>query len=101
MRLNSALVERTLHQFEARHFEAEVVPDNHPAMSKLVEIYGDHTFFLDKHGLNIIEPADAPNAGGQIAKVVELASWLDEERSALAPHEPEPTEVVVVLDTKP
>jgi hypothetical protein len=95
MRLNSALVERTLDQFEAK-----VVPDNHPAMPKLVELYGDHTFFLDEHGLNIVEPADPPDAGGQIAKVVELANWVDAERSALASHEPEPTQRVIVLDAE-
>ena len=95
MKLNSALVERTLHQFEA-----EVVPDNHPAVPKLVEVYGDHTFFLDKHGLNIVEPADSPDEGGLIATVVELAGWTDTERSKLTPHEPEPREVVIGLGTE-
>jgi hypothetical protein len=94
MRLNSALVERTLYQFDA-----QVVPDAHPAMPKPVALFGDHTFFLDKHRLNIVEPTESPEKGMLRAKVVELARWTDTNRSELAPHEPEPTEVLVVLDT--
>ena len=94
MRLNSALVERTLHQFEA-----EVVPENHPVMPKLVALFGDHTFFLDAHGLNIVEPTDSPDEGGVMAKVVELASWTDKTRSELASHVPAPTDIVIVLGT--
>jgi hypothetical protein len=95
MRLNSALVERTLHQFEAK-----VVPDDHPAIPRLVELFGDHTFFLDANGLNIVEPAAPPSEGSRIAKVVELANWTDEERSGLAPHSPASTDHVIVLDTE-
>ena len=53
MRLTSAQVERTLRQFE---FEARAIPDSHPVVPKLTEIFGDHTFFLDSNGLNIVEP---------------------------------------------
>jgi hypothetical protein len=95
MRLNSALVERTLHQFEA-----EVVPDGHPVLPRLVALFGDHTFFLDKHGLSIVEPVEPQDEGGQIAKVVTVASWTDTDRSELASHRPEPTEVTIVLGTK-
>jgi hypothetical protein len=92
MRLNSALVERTLHQFDAK-----VVPDDHPAMPKLVELFGDHTFFLDEHGLSIVEPADPADRKGQVATVVELASWTGAQPSGLVPHTPEPTETVIIL----
>ena len=53
MRLTSALVERTLSQFEA-----EAIPDNHPVIPQLRGLFGDHTFFLDGNGLNIVELAD-------------------------------------------
>jgi hypothetical protein len=42
MKLNSAQVEHTLSQFEA-----QVIPDAHPMIPKLNELFGDHTFFLN------------------------------------------------------
>ena len=51
MKLTSAQIERTLSQFEA-----EAIPDSHPALPRLNELLGDHTFFLDSKGLNI-DPA--------------------------------------------
>ena len=95
MRLTSALVERTLSQFEA-----EAIPDNHPVIPQLRGIFGDHTFFLDGNGLNIVEPADTSQQRVQAGKVVNLASWNDEDPPKLAPHEPEATEVVIVLGSK-
>jgi hypothetical protein len=95
MRLTSALVERTLSQFEA-----EAIPDNHPAVPQLRRLFGDHTFFLDGNGLNIVEPAEPSQEGVQAGKVVNLASWNDADLPKLAPHEPEPTEVVIVLGSK-
>jgi hypothetical protein len=95
MRLTSALVERTLSQFEA-----EAIPDNHPAVPQLRGLFGDHTFFLDGNGLNIVEPAEPSQEGVQAGKVVNLASWNDADPPKLAPHEPEPTGVVIVLGSK-
>jgi hypothetical protein len=93
MKLTSAQVERTLGQLEAR-----AVPDDHPAVSQLNAIFGDHTFFLDSRGLNIVEPdADAPQADAMTARVVNVADWSDANLTSLAPHEPEPTEAVVEL----
>ncbi len=51
MKLNSAQVEQTLSQFEA-----QVIPDDHPMVPKLNELFGDHTFFLSSEGLNVVEP---------------------------------------------
>ena len=95
MRLTSALVERTLSQFEA-----QAIPDNHPVIPQLRGIFGDHTFFLDGNGLNIVEPADTSQQRVQAGKVVNLASWNDEDPPKLAPHEPEATQVVIVLESK-
>ncbi len=94
MRLTSALVERTLSQFEA-----EAIPDNHPVIPQLRGLFGDHTFFLDGNGLNIV-PADTSQQRVQAGKVVNLASWNDEDPPKLAPHEPEATQVVIVLESK-
>ena len=96
MKLTSAQVERTLTQFEA-----QAVPANHPAVAQLSEMFGDHTFFLDSNGLNIVEPIEAgPDTGTQPAQVVNLANWADETLTKLAPHEPEPTNAVVDLGSK-
>jgi hypothetical protein len=95
MKLTSAQVERTLTQFEG-----EVIPDNHPVIPQLNSLYGEHTVFLDSHGLNIVEPAEASEAGVQSAKVVNLANWSDANPSRLEAHEPEPTDVVVVVGSR-
>ncbi len=51
MKLTSAQVERTLSQFEA-----QAIPDSHPMVPRLSELFGEHTFFLNSDGLNIVEP---------------------------------------------
>ena len=94
MKLNSTQVDRTLSQFEA-----QAVPDDHPLVPRLNDLFGEHTFFLDKKGLNILEPTDAPRAGAEAAKIVNLADWSDEKRTSLTPHEPESTDIVIALGT--
>ena len=92
MKLNSAQIEQTLNQFDA-----QAIPAGHPAMPQLARLFGDHTFFLDSEGLNIVEPIEAEQNDGRRAIVVNLASWADETKASLEPHEPEPREVVVDL----
>jgi len=93
MKLNSAQVQRALGQFEAR-----VLPDAHPVIAQLNEVFGEHTFFLDdQHGLNIVEPVEAAEPAADRAKVVNLASWTDDSRSRLELHEPAVTDIVVTL----
>jgi hypothetical protein len=96
MKLTSEQVEQTLTQFEAH-----AVPSNHPAVPQLNEIFGDHTFFLDGNGLNIVEPVEAGSDGSvQQGQVVNLANWTDATLTKLAPHEPEPTDAVVDLGSR-
>jgi|ERR1700692_4391698 hypothetical protein len=96
MKLTSAQVERTINQFEA-----QPLPDSHPAVPQLNEMFGDHTFLLDSNGLNILEPADeAPQERVRAARVINLANWSDENLTRLAPHEPEPTGAIIELDSK-
>jgi len=92
MRLTSAWVEQTL-----RQFNAQVLPDDHPAIHDLSQIFGEHTFFLDSSGLNIVEPTGGADQGEIAARVVKVASWQDAKKTGLKPHEPEPTELVVAL----
>jgi hypothetical protein len=74
-----------------------LIPTN-PATAP--SLFGDHTFFLNGSGLSIVEPTGTTDTGAQTAQVVKLAGWNDADRTSLIPHEPEPTDVVVVLDKK-
>lgn len=93
MKMNSAQIEQTLNQFEA-----EMIPTEHPMTAQLERIFGEHTYFLDGNGLNIIEPVEAEEQNVARGVVVNLASWADAKAESLRPHEPEPTDLVVVLD---
>jgi hypothetical protein len=93
MKMSSAQVERTLTQFQA-----QPVPDDHPALMQLKQIFGDHTFFLDRNGLNIVEPTELPQSGAPAGTVIEIANWTDATCTSLAPHEPEVTDLVLSLD---
>ena len=96
MKLTSAQVKRALSQFEA-----QAIPDSHPVVPELNELFGDHTFFIDSNGLNIVEPTvEARGEEAQAARVVNLASWNDANLTSLAPHEPEPTDAIIELGTK-
>jgi hypothetical protein len=90
MKLSSALVERTL-----RQFEAQAIPDDHPVAAQLMEVFGDHTFFIDDNGLNIVEPAEPLQDGDRMLRVVNIANWSDANHTSLAPHEPEPTDAII------
>ena len=92
MKMNSAQIEQTLNQFDA-----QAIPAGHPAMPQLERLFGGHTFFLDSEGLNIVEPVEAEQNDRRRGVVVNLASWADETKASLEPHDPEPTEVVVEL----
>jgi len=96
MKLTSAQVERALTQFQA-----QAIPENHPVLPQLNKLFGDHTFFLDSNGLNIVELTGEP-AGErtQAARVVNIANWSDATKSQLASHEPEPTNAIVELGSK-
>jgi hypothetical protein len=93
MKLNSTQVKQTLSQFQA-----EVLPDNHPAVAQLNNLFGEHTFFLDGGGLKVLEPVEVPEIATRTSEVVSLADWSDATLTSLRPHEPEMTGVVVVLD---
>jgi hypothetical protein len=92
MKLTSAQVERALVQFKG-----EAIPDSHPVIPQLNRLFGEHTFFLDSNGLNIVEPTEAPRPGVDTATVFNVASWSDADPNKLEPHEPEPTDLVVTL----
>jgi len=83
----------------ASQLDSWVVPETHPANLSLSEVFGDHTFFLDGEGLSIVEPSEAEAEGdAELARIVKLAAWADDERTLLAPHPREETGLVIVLD---
>ena len=96
MKLSSAQIEQTLNQLEA-----DVVSENNPVIPQLTRLFGDHTYFLDQTGLNIVEPAgpDQQNGrgDGNMGVVVNIANWTGEGSTSLVPHEPQPTNVFVPL----
>jgi hypothetical protein len=95
MKLTTAQVKQALTQFDA-----EAIPENHPAAAQLSQAFGDHTFFIDLNGLHIVAPVERSGdhkADKPAGQVVKLASWSDSARTSLAPHEPELTELYVLL----
>ena len=97
MRLSAAQVE-----IAANQLNAEAIPEDHPLIPKLNQLFGDHTYFLDSHGLSVVEQA-APESSTPSADrktvVVSLANWTDSNPPKLEAHEPELTDSVVTLDT--
>jgi hypothetical protein len=91
MKLSAAQIKHAMPQIEA-----QAIPDNHPAVQELKGLFGDHTFFLGQDGLHVVETAE-PVRDGALANVVNLASWANKERTALTPHKPEVTEVVIEI----
>ncbi len=95
MKLSARQIELTADQIGAL-----AVPNDHPVVPQLNRIYGDHTFFLDDEGLEILEVLDPPVANAAAsAMVIKLASWSDAKRTTLAAHEPETTDTIVVLES--
>ena len=94
MKMNSAQIEQTLQQFQA-----QPIPPGHPVMPQLERLFGDHTYFLDGKGLNIVEPVEAEQNDRRRGVVVNLATWTDAAKTSLEPHDPESTDLVVDLET--
>jgi hypothetical protein len=97
MRLNMAQVARTVSQLQV-----EALPDDHPLVPQLNRIFGDHTYFLDGNGLNIVEPTPAalnvPASNiGETGVVVNIANWTGADPPKLEVHEPELTDSTVSL----
>lgn len=75
------------------------VPEEHPTTPNLKEAFGDHTFFLDTNGLHVLEAAQEEKVeeDKQALAVIRVASWTDENRTALAPHEPQVSEAALAV----
>ena len=99
MKLNTAQVARTVSQLQV-----EALPEDHPLIPQLNRIFGDHTYFLDGSGLNILEPAAAAlevpaSSIGEVGVLVNVANWTESNPPKLEVHEPELTNTTVALGT--
>jgi hypothetical protein len=92
MKLDSPRIDQALNQFDAH-----AIPGDHPVVAQLNQMFGEHTFFLNSDGLHVVEEVDEEQGGTQPVQVVKLASWKDDNCTSLQPHEPEATDVVVML----
>lgn len=93
MKLDSRQVKETLTQLDA-----QVLPDDHPAIGQLCDIFGEHTFFVDDSGLKVLEPADPLEIETTTGEVVSLADWSDATATSLRAHDPQPTGITIVFD---
>lgn len=99
MKMNTAQIERTLTKLNTEELDAQTIPAEHPMMPQLERMFGDHTYFLDRQGLSIVEPLEAGEPDNNLGVVVNLASWVDSSGDSLKPHRPELTSLVVDLQT--
>ncbi len=90
MKLNAAQLRKVEEQLGV-----DAVPEEHPVIPDLKEAFGDHTFFFDTAGLNIVEPNPSPESSS--GNVVKVATWASDERTKLLSHEPEVLPVTVDL----
>jgi hypothetical protein len=89
MKLSSEKLDSVLDQIDT-----EVIPDDHPSLPKLRELFGDHTFFVDDSGLTIIQPLDQHRQTGGLVKI---ARWDDANPPHLVAHPPEQTDILIKL----
>ncbi len=96
MKLSTNRINNALEQLEPR---TAVIQDDHPNAGELKEIFGEHTFFLDSCGLEIIEPVSATQApaGQEACELLRIATWNDATRTKLAPHPAEATGKVIIF----
>ncbi len=92
MKLNAVQLRKVEEQFGV-----EAIPEEDPVTSDLKEAFGDHTFFLDADGLNIVELKVFPESS--IGNVVKVASWSSDEQTKLLSHEPEVLPITVDLES--
>ena len=89
MKLKSAQVEQVLDKLPS-----EVIPENHPTVPELESVFGQHTFFLGREGLHVVERTGSEDETDGTAYVVKVASWTDDSRTSLRPHEAEVTDTL-------
>lgn len=67
---------------------AEPVSDDHPAMTQLVEVFGEHSFYVDTNGLSIFATEEEVEEIEGTPRLTLIAAWADEKKTALQPVQP-------------
>lgn len=93
MKLDIAQVER---------IRAEVgiwpIPEPKLSYGHLEDNYGERPFYLDPMGLYVWEASDDSEVGRKEIMALQIASWVDENMTALEVHTPRATGKVVVVE---
>ncbi|HVO03719.1 MAG TPA: hypothetical protein VMT54_16060 [Candidatus Cybelea sp.] len=84
MRLSNAQVRDVVNQTHCK-----VLPEEHPAVRRLEEVFGHHTFFLGDAGLTVIERLGERQPEDEPAFVVKVARWDDGTGTKLIPQRAE------------
>lgn len=78
---------------------AEPVAPEGPTIELLAKHFGDHTFYVDDHGLHIFQAQQTELGSGPCnIHSVKVASWTSEKKEALAPHDPVVGAATAVID---
>lgn len=84
------LLDETLAKAVTTRTSAEVIDKTSKAQGKLSRVFGDHTFFRSDKGVFIVEPAPDPKRPNRtLVKRIQLATWLDGEKTTLSPIDAE------------
>lgn len=80
---------------------ADPVPADSPATKTLAQHFGEHTFYVDEDGLHFFETleAEAENGSNDVHPV-RVATWTNENREALSPHDPVVGTTAVTIDVE-
>lgn len=89
----------TIEQIEGIRDQAGIdpIPQTEAVIDVLQHHFGDHTFYVDEEGLRVWESIDDEQAATEKLQAYRVASWADEEKNALVPHDPIPMDSVVEL----
>lgn len=97
MKLNAGQIS----QIEAR-IGAQPIPDDNPVMPHLHSRFGEHTYYLSDDGLIVWEALDEgedkKDGEAEVSVCpIQLASWTDDDKTSMQPHEPRPIDAVLTL----
>jgi hypothetical protein len=73
------------------------IDDENPVIEPLRQAFGDHTFYIVSDGLFVLEEVTEQDGDSEQARFVMVAAWANEEKNALQPIEPQPTNTVIDL----
>ncbi|HKP25122.1 MAG TPA: hypothetical protein VJV39_14745 [Dongiaceae bacterium] len=90
MKLKESQVDHVLDQLPA-----EVIPDDHPTVPQLEQVFGPHTFFIGSEGLHVVERGGDAD-GEQATYLVKVAHWADAKKTSLVPQDAEVTDTVEI-----